>query len=438
MVMVTASQAERTVIGEAQHAAGVSSPAVLAQAPVLARCAAGMRGAVGVAGCAAAALAPSGSDWWWVAALANGLWTAIFVRTALRRGLTAALVTAEVALTASLCLAQRWILPAGALPDGVSWIAVILTSSMVVVNFVHPPRRAVPVCAGLMLSHLIGARWAGAADGGVGSAAIHTLQIVSLALLMSLVRRAARLADDVLTALSVERQVSAAAVARRREEAVRSDELHNTVLATLTVVATGGITSSTLRLREQSAVAADVLASLWLRPPEAVAGEAVAGEAVAGDAVAGDAVQVRLDVRLRSIAEAASVHVDVDLTPASALADVVEAVASAVEESLVNVVRHAGATRATLRLRAAPPGELGEPGEPGEKGADGPAHGWEYGRGLVVEVGDDGVGFDPAGVPPHRYGLQHAVLGAMRRVGGSARVESSIGCGARVVLRWPA
>jgi len=387
---------------------------MIAQGPVLARCAAAMRGAVGVAGCAAAVLTPSGHPLWWVGLGANAAWTAVFVRHAVRRGLTGGLVAGEAALTAALCLTQRWILPAGGLPDGVSWIAVILTSSMVVVNFAHPPRRAVPICLGLLVSHLLGARWAGAVDGGVGSAVIHAVQIASLALLMSLVRRAARLVDGVLAGLRAEQQVSAAADARRREEELRSDELHNKVLATLTVVATGGITSSTALLRDQAAVAARVLTALRLRTPGRPDGD--------GDG------EVPLAERLRAVAAAAAVPVEVELAAVRVPGAVGEAVAGAVEEALANVDRHAAAGRVRLRLTARPGGGEAVAGAgPDGAGVDG----------VQVEVVDDGVGFEPSAVPTHRYGLRHAVVGAVRRVGGEALIDAAPGRGTRVVVRWP-
>ena len=60
------------------------------------------------------------------------------------------------------------------------------------------------------------------------------------------------------------------------------------------------------------------------------------------------------------------------------------------------------------------------------------------GRGhLEVRVQDDGRGFDPAVVPPHRLGLAVSIVGRMQGVtGGEARVASQPGFGATVTLRW--
>ena len=56
---------------------------------------------------------------------------------------------------------------------------------------------------------------------------------------------------------------------------------------------------------------------------------------------------------------------------------------------------------------------------------------------LVVEVADDGPGFDPATVPAHRYGLRESIHGRMATVGGRAEVTSAPGAGTRIRLEWP-
>jgi two-component sensor histidine kinase len=58
------------------------------------------------------------------------------------------------------------------------------------------------------------------------------------------------------------------------------------------------------------------------------------------------------------------------------------------------------------------------------------------GTGLQVVVHDDGVGFDPALVPPHRMGLAVSVLARMDRVGGHAEIVTATGSGTTVRLSW--
>ncbi|WP_369799330.1 ATP-binding protein [Micromonospora sp. M42] len=58
------------------------------------------------------------------------------------------------------------------------------------------------------------------------------------------------------------------------------------------------------------------------------------------------------------------------------------------------------------------------------------------GGAVVVEVVDDGPGFDPATVPAHRYGLRESIHGRMTTVGGRALVTSAPGAGTRIRLEW--
>ena len=80
-------------------------------------------------------------------------------------------------------------------------------------------------------------------------------------------------------------------------------------------------------------------------------------------------------------------------------------------EALTNVVRHANARRATIRVERA--------------------------DGVVrMRIGDDGRGFDPSTVSPDRYGL----IGANERawlLGGSLRVESTPGTGTTIDIEVP-
>jgi signal transduction histidine kinase len=52
-------------------------------------------------------------------------------------------------------------------------------------------------------------------------------------------------------------------------------------------------------------------------------------------------------------------------------------------------------------------------------------------------VADDGVGFDPAAIGAHRFGLALSVHDRMDAAGGYAVVESARGGGTVVRLRWP-
>jgi signal transduction histidine kinase len=139
---------------------------------------------------------------------------------------------------------------------------------------------------------------------------------------------------------------------------------------------------------------------------------------LAGTPLAGDAGATDLSTGLRAVADRVHVRVAVDC-PAGTTAPpaVVTALVGATAEALENVHRHAGTGTARLVLRSGP--------------------------GLVadaveVTVADDGPGFDPAAVGPHRFGLAWSVRDRMQAVGGLATVESAPGRGTVVRLRWPA
>ncbi|WP_423918493.1 sensor histidine kinase [Frigoribacterium sp. 2-23] len=57
--------------------------------------------------------------------------------------------------------------------------------------------------------------------------------------------------------------------------------------------------------------------------------------------------------------------------------------------------------------------------------------------GAVIEVGDTGAGFEVAAVPGGRLGVRVSILERVANAGGSATIESAIGAGTVVRLRWP-
>jgi signal transduction histidine kinase len=56
---------------------------------------------------------------------------------------------------------------------------------------------------------------------------------------------------------------------------------------------------------------------------------------------------------------------------------------------------------------------------------------------IVVEVGDDGCGFDPDAVPTERLGVRVSILERVASVGGAAVIDTALGEGTVVALHWP-
>jgi signal transduction histidine kinase len=90
-----------------------------------------------------------------------------------------------------------------------------------------------------------------------------------------------------------------------------------------------------------------------------------------------------------------------------------EAVYSAAVQAMVNSLQHAGRARRWAVVRGG-------------------------GDDIVVEVGDDGCGFDPDAVPTERLGVRVSILERVASVGGAAVIDTAVGEGTVVALHWPA
>ena len=82
------------------------------------------------------------------------------------------------------------------------------------------------------------------------------------------------------------------------------------------------------------------------------------------------------------------------------------------QESLTNIRRHSQALRAEVRLTQVDD------------------------RNLILEIRDDGIGFEPAQVPPDRGGLS-GIHERARLFGGGATLESTLGKGTRITVKMP-
>jgi signal transduction histidine kinase len=186
---------------------------------------------------------------------------------------------------------------------------------------------------------------------------------------------------------------------RRRERAESDRRIHDTVLQALEAMALARPSDAVdprARLAELRAMARSQAAVLrhGLERP--------AGTRLGADlaAVIADLTHDGLRVRL--------LLADVDDTlPATRCT----AVSEATREALRNTLKHAGTTRASLRVE-------------------------ERGRGIAVVARDHGRGFDPAESGPG-FGIRESLVARVAAVGGHAEVASAPGRGTRVTLWVP-
>lgn len=193
--------------------------------------------------------------------------------------------------------------------------------------------------------------------------------------------------------------------------------LHDTALATLTLLAHGGRGVAEPALRAQAGADRDLLARLRegeeVRPESSAdyslttreAGAATGALARTRERLAG----LGLEVDWHGLAGPGGGGVDPAVFEACPAG---EALVLAISECLENVRRHAGVARADVTLSA-----------DGER--------------LRAVVTDSGSGFDPAAIPAGKLGFRESVEGRIHAVGGSVRVFSAPGAGTTVMLEVP-
>jgi signal transduction histidine kinase len=218
------------------------------------------------------------------------------------------------------------------------------------------------------------------------------------------VPRAARRIYSIGKAHRAERQASETEAQRRQGARL----LHDTVLATLTLLAHSGVGVAPQAMRQQASEDARLLRQLRLGAtptPQSSGGYNL--EPVEETALGTTLESVKQ--RFGRMGLEVSWHGTGQVLLPS---DVLDAFLLSLAECLENVRRHSGVTQAHVTIT-------------------------DDATTVRAMVTDAGVGFDLAGIDEDKLGFKESVLGRLREVGGNARLFSSPGSGTTVVLEVP-
>lgn len=258
-------------------------------------------------------------------------------------------------------------------------------------------RDALSASAVVIVLSLGGAALLGAPPQRIAAAALWSGNVTAVCAIGGWgMRRGAALAIRALvTIASVRRdRVYAEELARHRREL--DVAVHDSVLATLSMLSHNGIGMAAEELRCRCR---DDLASLSSAARAAPGSGVLPSALIAGWRRLAESLRLRLDVQ--------------DARAATALPDrAAEAVDGAVREALRNVRIHAATDEVRIRLDDRPDS-------------------------LGVEVVDEGAGFAPREVPAERFGVARSIVERMETVGGHARVRSTVGVGTRILIEAP-
>ncbi|MCU1506951.1 MAG: histidine kinase [Microbacteriaceae bacterium] len=319
---------------------------------------------------------------WVLLGLASGL--AILVVSLVPNGdrNNGALASAMVPLTAGLAsfaivlmntIGRRTVLLAG------------LASSLVLVEIAAPGSRGmseqgVTVLVGWIIASLLG-YWLSAS-----------------------VPRAARRIFSIGRAHRAERQASETEAQRRQGARL----LHDTVLATLTLLAHSGLGVTASALQHQAGDDARLLRQLRLGASPVPQSSGVYNLEQVEESILGTTLE-SVKQRFGRMGLEVSWHGTGQVLLPS---DVLDAFLLALAECLENVRRHAGVTDAHVTIT-------------------------DDDTTVRAMVTDAGVGFDLKDIDAARLGFKDSVVGRLKEVGGNARLFSSPGAGTTVVLEVP-
>ncbi|POH62213.1 hypothetical protein C3B59_11655 [Cryobacterium zongtaii] len=244
----------------------------------------------------------------------------------------------------------------------------------------------------------------GLADG------LYSLLLVSVFVAFTLAARRASARVDEATLLTRQAEAHRAARVARRQERLSIDALvHDSVISTLLMAGLGRTPPSVVSGHASKTLTQ--LDALRAPPPQPVllVSDAAARVGTLTQQIAPDAA-VQVDNPARAGQEAGIERT----VPSAAVTAILGAVGEALRNSVNSAAGHDPARTVHRRVTVLSTTD-----------------------GFQVTVSDDGVGFDPALVPPERLGIAESILGRMTRLpDGAAHVRSTPGRGTDVVVAW--
>jgi hypothetical protein len=299
----------------------------------------------------------------------------------------------DLALVALVGLTQQWTVPDVYLADGLGWVSVVVSMTVVAIQWYLNLLLAIPATVLLAAAYGVGAALA-VPDAPGAAVAIAVWMLAEGALsrvLYLLVRQGARRADDISARTEASRRQAEVARALRDDEAEHVAVLHDTVANTLLMVGEGVFAARDDWLARRAGMDLETIGTASDLPSTA--------ESVA------------LDDLLAQVCRQAAVRVAFETDPLAVPGPVATAFCGAVREALGNVAKHAGVGAATVRAI-------------------------RTGRTVTVEVTDAGRGFDMESPSRKGFGLSGSIEQRMDRIHGSATVTSAPDAGTAVRLMW--
>ncbi|XVQ86461.1 sensor histidine kinase [Microbispora siamensis] len=316
------------------------------------------------------------------------VWSVLFAVTALRDGLSPLLVVGDTALITAILLLHGRIAPHAAIADGTTWVLVVASTAVLIPQIMLSPWVSLPVAGAVTAAYVHGAPTP--TDGS-----FLLLQALVTALLKYLLRQGGQAADRVVSRQLKTIRAGQVESARQNDEIEQHNRLHDTVLATLTMAASGSIAAGSTTLATQAASDLRTLQELAAGTEPEQAGAST--------------LMDRLG-RIAAVAPVPAVELlgsDAEVPPLVAVR-----ISECVAEALLNVARHAEVTSAVIKVA-------------------------QHEGGVEVEVRDQGRGFDVRHVYAGRRGVRGSIVARMLVIGGSADITSVPGAGTCVRLRWP-